>query len=178
MATGRGAASADSHPRGAHAHGSKTDRSETGSIASGWPLGRLLSTAARQVEHDWNAALAEHELTHAGLVVLSALQDGALTQRELASASRVEQQTMSRVLSRLERTGHVRRAPDASDRRRRVVTLTPLGRRTLRTVTRSDMADRLVADRIKDPVRFRAELERLVRASDRPGRQDDVKHDR
>jgi DNA-binding MarR family transcriptional regulator len=166
MPTGRGAPNADSHPSTVDPHGADIDRTKPGDT-SGWSLGRLLSTAARQVEHDWNAALAEHEITHAGLVVLSALQRGALTQRELAAASRVEQQTMSRVISRLERTGHVSRSPDAADRRRRVVTLTPLGRRTFTAVARSDLADRLVTDCIKDPAGFRTELERLVQRSGR-----------
>ena len=77
-----------------------------------WSLGRLLSTAARLVEHDWNAWLAERGLTHAGLLALHALDEGPLTQRRLAAASRVEEQTMSRVLDRLERTGHVAEAGD------------------------------------------------------------------
>src|SRR6187551_1077936 len=60
-----------------------------------WSLGRLLSTAARLIEHDWNALLTTHDLTHAGLLALHALQAGPLTQRKLAAASRVEEQTMS-----------------------------------------------------------------------------------
>src|SRR4051794_31338019 len=49
-----------------------------------WSLGRLLSTAARLIEHDWNAWLATHDLTHAGLLALHALERGPLTQRSLA----------------------------------------------------------------------------------------------
>lgn len=130
--------------------------------AAHWPLGRLLSTAARLVEHDWNVVLARHELTHAGLVVLMALESGPLTQRELAAASRVEQQTMTRVLARLERTGHVQRSRDATDRRRRIVSLTDAGRAAVQTVARSDLAERLVADRVSDPELFRDELVRLL----------------
>jgi DNA-binding MarR family transcriptional regulator len=129
-----------------------------------WSLGRLLSTAARLVEHDWNTWLAERDLTHAGLLALDALADGALTQRQLAAASRVEEQTMSRVLDRLARTGHVERRRDTVDRRRLVVSLTPPGRAVLEEIHSADVADILVAAHLDDPQAFRAELVRLVSA--------------
>ena len=44
-----------------------------------WSLGRLLSTAARLVEHDWNHWLARHDLTHAGFLALHTLGPDALT---------------------------------------------------------------------------------------------------
>ena len=133
-----------------------------------WSLGRLLSTAARLVEHDWNAWLAERGLTHAGLLALDALEEGALTQRQLAAASRVEEQTMSRVLDRLERTGHVERRRDTVDRRRLVVTLTPSGRHVLDQIKSTDIADVLVAEHLADPAAFREELLRLVMAISPP----------
>jgi DNA-binding MarR family transcriptional regulator len=133
-----------------------------------WSLGRLLSTAARLVEHDWNAWLAERGLTHAGLLALDALEEGALTQRRLAAASRVEEQTMSRVLDRLERTGHVERRRDTVDRRRLVVTLTPSGRHVLDQIKSTDIADVLVAEHLADPAAFREELLRLVMAISPP----------
>ena len=134
----------------------------------GWSLGRLLSTAARLVEHDWNAWLAERGLTHAGLLALDALQDGALTQRQLAAASRVEEQTMSRVLDRLERTGHIERRRDTVDRRRLVVSLTRSGRGVLDQIRSTDIADVLVAAHLADPAAFREELVRLVTAISPP----------
>ena len=134
----------------------------------GWSLGRLLSTAARLVEHDWNAWLAERGLTHAGLLALDALEGGALTQRQLAAASRVEEQTMSRVLDRLARTGHVERRRDTVDRRRLVVTLTRSGRDVLDQIKSTDVADVLVAEHLADPAAFRQELVRLVTAISPP----------
>lgn len=125
----------------------------------------MLSTAARLVERDWNAVLATRDLTHAGLVVLATLQGGPLTQREVAAASRVEEQTISRVLEKLERAGYVRRRRASTDRRRRMVTLSPAGEHALAEMTSPDVAERLVADRVADPVRFRAELVRLVEAA-------------
>ncbi len=127
-----------------------------------WPMGRLLSTAARLVEHEWNEVLARSGLTHAGLLTLHALESGPHTQRELASLSYVEEQTMSRVLDRLERTGFVTRERDPRDRRRLVVAATEAGSRAYRVAVREGMADRLVAERVQDPERFRAELVRLV----------------
>jgi len=137
---------------------------------AGWSLGRLLSTAARLVEHDWNAWLAERGITHAGLLALHALDEGPLTQRRLAAASRVEEQTMSRVLDRLERTGHVERRRDTVDRRRLVVSLTPSGRDVLGQILAADIADVLVAEHLQDPVGFRAELVRLVSGVSPPPR--------
>jgi MarR family transcriptional regulator, organic hydroperoxide resistance regulator len=133
-----------------------------------WSLGRLLSTAARLVEHDWNAWLAERGLTHAGLLALDALEGGALTQRQLAAASRVEEQTMSRVLDRLARTGHVERRRDTVDRRRLVVSLTRPGRDVLDQINSTDIAEILVAEHLADPAAFRQELVRLVTAISPP----------
>ena len=39
-----------------------------------WPTNRLLSTAARLVEHAWNESLASLGITHAGVMVLDVLQ--------------------------------------------------------------------------------------------------------
>ena len=127
-----------------------------------WSLGRLLSTAARLVEHEWNGWLAERGITHAGLLALDALDEGPLTQRQAAAASRVEEQTMSRVLDRLQRTGHVERRRDTVDRRRLVVSLTRSGRDALDAIKSTDVADVLVAEHLVDPARFREELVRLV----------------
>lgn len=92
-----------------------------------WPTGRLLSTAARLVEHAWVEALEKQGLTHAGLIALHLLDAGPLSQAELARRARVENQTMSRTIERLEREGFVARAPDQADRRRQVVTRTATG---------------------------------------------------
>jgi DNA-binding MarR family transcriptional regulator len=92
-----------------------------------WPTGRLLSTAARLVEHAWTEVLEREGLTHAGLIALHLLGAGALSQTELARLARVENQTMSRTIERLEREGFVDRAPDPGDRRRQLVSRTDSG---------------------------------------------------
>ena len=109
-----------------------------------WPVGRLLSYAARRVEREWDAHLAHWGLTHAGLPVLVHLLAGPRSQRELAAASGVTEQTMSRVLTRLERTGHVHRAGHADDQRRTVVTVTPAGRAALAEAMAGDVSEAIV----------------------------------
>jgi len=93
-----------------------------------WPTGRLLSAVARRIERDWNAHLADWDLNHASVAVLFLLLGGPRSQRELAQASGVTEQTMSRIVARLERSRYVTRTADASDARRHQVTLTDTGR--------------------------------------------------
>lgn len=141
-----------------------------------WPLGRLLSTAARLVEQEWNRWLESRGLTHAGLLALHALADGPHSQRDLAAASLVGEQTMNRVLDRLARSGYITRVRDGSDRRRLLITRTPQGEAAYRATLDADVADALVAARVDDPEQLRAMLTGLVRAlwqerSERPDAQ-------
>ncbi|MBG6109132.1 MarR family winged helix-turn-helix transcriptional regulator [Frigoribacterium sp. CG_9.8] len=127
-----------------------------------WPTGRLLSTAARLVEHAWVEALEQRGLAHAGLIVLHVLGAGALSQTELAKAARVEVQTMSRTLERLEREGYVARRKHPADGRRHVVTRTPAG------ASAWESARTLEADlfpSISDNVAMRAALLEIIEAT-------------
>lgn len=132
------------------------------SAAPEWSLGRLLSMAARLVEQDWNSWLASRGMTHAGLLALHALQSGPHTQRELAAASVVEEQTMSRVLDRLERAGHVTRQRDPADRRRLIVRCTAAGQRAYRAAIDADVANTIIAGRLDEPEAFRRMLIQLI----------------
>lgn len=96
---------------------------------STWATGRLLSTAARLLEHAWDAHLAAWDLNHASFAVLWQLDAGPLSQRDLAVAHQVQDQTMSRIVERLERGGYVVRERSPDDRRRVLVHLTEAGRR-------------------------------------------------
>ena len=133
-----------------------------------WPTGRLLSAAARLVEHEWNAHLARWELNHASLAVLHVLLAGPMTQRELAAAVQVEDQTMSRTVAGLERSGYVERNRDAGDRRRVVVSLTEPGRRTVLKASDIEVAEGYFADAVEDVEALRraliAVIERRSRA--------------
>ncbi|MEV7007244.1 MarR family transcriptional regulator [Streptosporangium sp. NPDC051022] len=127
-----------------------------------WATGRLLLVAARLVEREWNALLAERGLTHAGFLTLNALDDGPRTQRELAARTYVEEQTIRPVLDRLEREGHIVRERDPADRRRVMVSRTELGERAYTEVMTGDSAERIITDRVEDPEALRAELIRLI----------------
>ena len=142
---------------------------ETGEDPQRWATGRLLSTAARLVEHRWNEGLATHGLTHAGFGVIAHLMAGPLSQHEIAGRTKVEDQTISRTLDRLERQGHIERAQDAADRRRRIVSVTGSGREAFTTVARSqldlELVDRRIAEHC-DLAAFRAALLALMDPED------------
>ncbi|AMM18883.1 hypothetical protein AX769_00425 [Frondihabitans sp. PAMC 28766] len=125
-----------------------------------WPTGRLLSMASRLVEHTWIERLAEVGLTHAGLIALDLLQPGTTSQRELAGRARVQEQTMSRTLERLERDGLVSRAQDPADRRRTLVATTPAGTSAW---AEARTLEAEVFPSIADPDAFKGELLAVIR---------------
>jgi len=127
-----------------------------------WPTGRLLSTAARLVEHAWAEALEARGLTHAGLIALHFLEAGPLNQSELARLAKVEAQTMSRTIERLERRGLVRRAADPGDRRRLIVTRTDEGSAAWAS-TRLLESD--VFPAVSEPAQLRARLLEIIHTS-------------
>ncbi|MBN9239489.1 MAG: MarR family transcriptional regulator [Micrococcales bacterium 70-64] len=127
-----------------------------------WPTGRLLSTAARLVEHAWLEALEARGLTHAGMIALHFLDAGPLTQSDLARMAKVENQTMSRTVERLERSGFVERRADDADRRRQIVTRTPAGDAAWAS-TRSLESE--VFPALDDSERMRAGLLEIIRRS-------------
>lgn len=108
-----------------------------------WPTGRLLSRVTRRVERDWNTHLDAWSLNHASFPVLMHLLRGTLSQRELAERNGVTEQTMSRIIDRLDRHGHVTRDLDERDRRRRVVSITDLGRSAAFAAAEPRASDRI-----------------------------------
>ncbi|GAA2982321.1 MarR family winged helix-turn-helix transcriptional regulator [Actinokineospora diospyrosa] len=127
-----------------------------------WPTGRLLSVAARLVEHSWQEFLATRGLTHAGLIALHLLLDGPRTQRALAHGAKVTDQTMSRTVERLHRAGFVERGTDPSDRRRTLVTLTEAGRGVHGEALRAEREAPGVLGAVRDYEGFRLQLVELV----------------
>lgn len=127
-----------------------------------WPLGRLLGAASRSVERAWSQALERRGLTHAGLIVLHFLEAGFNSQADLARLARVEAQTMSRTVDRLEREGLVERTPDPSDRRRHVLSITDSGRRAFADVS---SLEEQVFPAVDDPAALRAALVQIVAAA-------------
>lgn len=118
-----------------------------------WSVSRLLVTAGRLVEQELAQSLRPLNLTPAGLGVLQQLEDEPRAQRDLARSARVEEQTISQVVDRLERLGMVERRPDPNDRRRHLVTLTRRGRSVLRKCADLDTETELTglpqADRLR-----------------------------
>ncbi|MEU3844132.1 MarR family transcriptional regulator [Streptomyces sp. NPDC028635] len=87
------------------------------------PLGRALMAAEQPV-------LAEHGLTMWGYAVLSHLDERPLrTQTALAEAIHADKTRIIAVLDDLESRGLLNRRPDPQDRRARLLSLTPEGRR-------------------------------------------------
>ena len=135
-----------------------------------WPTGRLLSVAARVVESRFDEVLNGLGLTHAGLIALHHLADGPLAQRELATLCRVTDQTMSRTIERLNRSGHVTRGSDARDRRRTLVEITPTGRDVLAAARREEKESESLLGAVDDYDHFRRQLITLIAAATRPRR--------
>jgi DNA-binding MarR family transcriptional regulator len=127
-----------------------------------WPLSRLLITASRLVEHDIAVQLRPYNLTHASFGVLAIVQAAPTSQRELAHATRVEEQTISQTVDRLERMGMVTRERDPADRRRFLVTVTGVGRRAFRHATRKDRAEQALAG-LPEAEHLRQSLAELIR---------------
>lgn len=126
-----------------------------------WPTGRLLSTAARVVEHEWAARLEQLGLTHAGLVALHLLGTDARSQTDLARTARVQQQTMARTVERLERHGLVTRERDAADARRVLVVRTDEGGVVL---ARAEALEAEVLPPVTQPDALRTALLQIVRS--------------
>ncbi|MDN4609932.1 MarR family winged helix-turn-helix transcriptional regulator [Arthrobacter burdickii] len=97
-----------------------------------WSTSRLLTTAARLVEHSWNEKLLSIGITHAGLTTLGVLErEGTLTGVRLAQLVHVQAQTVGRTLDRLEKRGLVTRLRNTADRRSQRITITSAGLKAL-----------------------------------------------
>ncbi|MBG0826662.1 winged helix DNA-binding protein [Planomonospora sp. ID67723] len=129
-----------------------------------WPTGRLLSVAARVVEGRFHEFLAARGLTHAGLIALHHAAEGRLPQRELAALCRVTDQTMSRTVEHLRRSGYVVKETDARDRRRTLIEVTAAGLRVLAEARRQERDSDGLFGELEDYAVFREQLIRLISA--------------
>lgn len=132
-----------------------------------WPTGRLLSTAARLVEHAWNERLVRIGVTHAGVIALGVLDSqGPMTQAHLAQIVRVQAQTMGKTLSRLESHGHVVRVRNDLDRRSHMVSITPQGVEALREA--QDIESTLIQGGDLMSEELRSQLRNVIRELGNP----------
>ncbi len=136
-----------------------------------WPTGRLLSSAARRIEREFNAHLDAWGLNHASMPVLVHLLVQDHSQRELAAATGVTEQTMSRILARIERLGYVSRQPHHDDRRRHVISITGAGRAVIREAADRERGEALVGRglRPEQVTQLREILRAVIAAHPEPG---------
>jgi DNA-binding MarR family transcriptional regulator len=103
---------------------------DPGSAPDELNLGLLLFIPYRAMENRIFAALAEagfDDFTLAQARVMQRIGPEGTRLTELAEAAQVTKQTASHLVDQLERTGYVRRTPDATDARARLVRLAERG---------------------------------------------------
>jgi DNA-binding MarR family transcriptional regulator len=85
-----------------------------------------------------SAHLVDLDLTPSEINALANLADGrGRTVSEIGGAVGARPTTLTGVLDRLERRGHITRGISATDRRAVVIELTPAGRRTAKTIRKA-----------------------------------------
>ena len=98
-------------------------------VAPGWSALLALQRATHATLHVLAAELPDLNLTASEINVLANLADGdGLSVSELGQAAGTRPTTLTSVLDRLERRGHITRGPHPSDRRGVRVELTRSGR--------------------------------------------------
>jgi DNA-binding MarR family transcriptional regulator len=88
----------------------------------------LLARASHLISGEFHRQLQAQRVPVMAWRVMASLWDGPMSAREVADIILQKQPTVSKLLERLERQGLVQREPDADDRRRIVVSLSPHGR--------------------------------------------------
>ena len=100
-----------------------------------WSALLALQRAAHATVHVLAAELAGLDLTASEINALANLADGcSRTMSELAAATGTRPTTLTSVLDRLERRGHITRGGRSGDRRAVLVLLTPSGRQAAATI--------------------------------------------
>jgi MarR family transcriptional regulator, organic hydroperoxide resistance regulator len=104
-------------------------------VSSGWSALLALQQTAHATVHALAARLTDLHLTTAEINALANLVDGrGRTVSELAAATGTRPSTLTSVLDRLERRGHISRGHPPGDRRAVLVELTPGGRQAAVTI--------------------------------------------
>src|SRR5579859_2953884 len=90
-------------------------------------LSFLLAHASHVLATRMSAAFAEVGITPREYCVLAHALGGQYTQIELATLSDLDKTTMLNTMDFLEREGYAERTPSPSDRRARIIAVTPAG---------------------------------------------------
>jgi len=117
----------------------------------------LLSQAGHALACELTAALEEVGISPRSNCVLTTALTGDLTQGRLAELCQLDKTTMVVTIDELERAGLAERRPSTTDRRARIIAVTPAGERIV------EAAQRIVAEVYEDvlgtlPVREREAL--------------------
>jgi MarR family transcriptional regulator, transcriptional regulator for hemolysin len=132
----------------------------------------LLNQAGHVLSNRLAAALAEVGLTPRMQCVLVHALEEERTQIQLAALADLDKTTMVSTVDDLERLGLAERRPSATDRRARIIAVTPAGQRA--AVEGQRIVDRVHAEALSflsDKSAFIAVLEDLVSSSRDPGPQ-------
>ncbi|RIV37374.1 MarR family winged helix-turn-helix transcriptional regulator [Micromonospora radicis] len=116
----------------------------------------LLSWASHALRAEQAAGLAELGISPRAHNVLARARGGGLTQRQIGESCGVDKTTMVVTLDQLEAAGLARRVPSPTDRRARLVEVTPQGERVL------DQAQEIAARIEQDVLAALPEPERAV----------------
>jgi MarR family transcriptional regulator, transcriptional regulator for hemolysin len=96
----------------------------------------LLSTASHSLATEMTRAMEGLGVSPRGFAVLTTALSGSYTQIELARLVGLDKTTMVVTLDELEAAGLAERRPSPTDRRARVIAVTPAGAETLREAQR------------------------------------------
>jgi DNA-binding MarR family transcriptional regulator len=128
-------------------------------------LAFLLSQASHALATELTAALAGLPITPRSFCVLRAALPGNRTQSQLAVECALDKTTMVVTIDELEQAGLAERRTSASDRRARIIAVTPAGERMVAAgldIVDGIYADVLAALPARERAGFLAALERLM----------------
>jgi MarR family transcriptional regulator, transcriptional regulator for hemolysin len=128
-------------------------------------LSWLLAQASHVMVTEMTRAFEDMGVAPRGHCVLSAADTGEFTQKELAEMVGLDKTTMVVTVDELERAGLAERVPSTTDRRARIIRVTPAGKRVVRkgeVIVQEIQDDVLAALPARDAKSFMGALERLV----------------
>ena len=139
------------------------------SVPSGWSALLALQRATHATLHVLSAELVDLDLTPSEINALANLADGrGRTVSELGAAAGTRPTTLTSVLDRLERRGHITRGARPGDRRAVLIELTSSGQRAATTIRQAiaDLEHRALDGLPPDAVAgLRAALQALTEVS-------------
>lgn len=128
-------------------------------------LSWLLAQASHVMVTEMTRAFEDMGVAPRGHCVLSAAEAGEFTQKDLADIVGLDKTTMVVTVDELERAGLAERVPSTTDRRARIIRVTPAGKKVVRKgerVVEEIQKDVLASLPERDAKGFMATLERLV----------------